>query len=214
MNTELFKKAEDYIKKIFEGESSGHDYEHSMRVFSTAMNIASKRSDANQEEVGLAALLHDVDDVKLFPENKHYENATTFMNNNGVAKDEKIRIIHIISQISFKGKDTVTPDTIEGMIVQDADRLDAIGAIGIARAFAYGGSHHRALYIPGEEYRKDMSEAEYRRATSSTIAHFYEKLLLLKNMMNTPEAKQLAEERHNFMIRFLEEFDGEIKGER
>lgn len=214
MNKVLFQEAENYIRGIFARDCSGHDAEHSIRVFRSAMRIAKKTEEADETLVGLSSLLHDVDDIKLFPENRNYENARCFLTEYQIESERQEQIIHIISQVSFKGTDSAIPDTIEGKIVQDADRLDAIGAIGIARAFAYGGSHHRPLYIPDETYHLTMNEAEYRSSVSSTIAHFHEKLLLLKAMMNTNEAKQIAEERHQFMLQFLTEFDEEVKGKR
>lgn len=212
MNEELFQEAENYIRDIFAGDSSGHDAEHSIRVFYSAMRIAKKTESADETLVGLSSLLHDVDDIKLFPENRNHENARRFLTEHQIEPERQEQIIHIISQVSFKGTDSVIPDTIEGEIVQDADRLDAIGAIGIARAFAYGGSHQRPLYVPNETYHLTMNEAEYRGSVSSTIAHFHEKLLLLKTMMNTKEAKQIAEERHQFMLQFLAEFEEEVQG--
>ncbi len=207
----LCSLASAYIRSIFSSDFSGHDAEHSFRVYRTALQIARKEN-ADLLLVSLGALLHDVDDKKLFPENKNDDNARKFLSDNNVPKDIEEKIIRIIHQVSFKGKDSVKPDTLEGEVVQDADRLDAIGAIGIARAFAYGGSHQRPLYLENEKYKKDMSEEEYRKNNGSTIAHFYEKLLLLEDMMNTKEAKRLAEGRTEVLKDFLAEFDSEIKG--
>jgi len=207
----LCSLASAYIRSIFSSDFSGHDAEHSFRVYRTALQIARKEN-ADLLLVSLGALLHDVDDRKLFPENKNDDNARKFLSDNSVPKDIEEKIIRIIHQVSFKGKDSVKPDTLEGEVVQDADRLDAIGAIGIARAFAYGGSHQRPLYLENEKYKKDMSEEEYRKNNGSTIAHFYEKLLLLEDMMNTKEAKRLAKGRTEVLKDFLAEFDSEIKG--
>ncbi|MFA6587377.1 MAG: HD domain-containing protein [Bacilli bacterium] len=207
----LCSLASAYIRSIFSSDFSGHDAEHSFRVYRTALQIARKEN-ADLLLVSLGALLHDVDDKKLFPDNKNDDNARKFLSDNNVPKDIEEKIIRIIHQVSFKGKDSVKPDTLEGEVVQDADRLDAIGAIGIARAFAYGGSHQRPLYLENEKYKKDMSEEEYRKNNGSTIAHFYEKLLLLEDMMNTKEAKRLAEGRTEVLKDFLAEFDSEIKG--
>lgn len=207
----LCSLASAYIRSIFSSDFSGHDAEHSFRVYRTALQIA-KKENADLLLVSLGALLHDVDDRKLFPNNKNDDNARKFLSDNNVPKDIEEKIIRIIHQVSFKGKDSVKPDTLEGEVVQDADRLDAIGAIGIARAFAYGGSHQRPLYLENEKYKKDMSEEEYRKNNGSTIAHFYEKLLLLEDRMNTKEAKRLAEGRTEVLKDFLAEFDSEIKG--
>ena len=212
-NRKTIDRCIEYIKKIFTGESSGHDFEHSIRVYKTAITICEKEN-ADSFIVSLASLLHDVDDVKLFKDNKNYENARSFMNSEEIDKETQEKIVHIISQVSFKGKDTETPDTLEGMIVQDADRVDAIGAIGIARCFAYGGKHNRKLYDGNETYKTNQSEAEYRSSTSSSIAHFYEKLLLLKDMMNTKEGKRIAKSRHTYIVNFLEEFKAECEGEK
>lgn len=211
---EIFKDAEAYLSDLFAAESSGHDKEHSLRVYRTAMTIARKREDVDSFLIGLASLLHDVDDIKLFPDHHQDENARAFMNKEEIPQDIQEKVCHIISQISFKGKDSVVPDSLEGQIVQDADRLDAIGAIGIARAFAFGGSRNRPLYIPNETYKTDMDEKTYRNNKGSTIAHFHEKLLLLKNMMNTKEAKEIAVHRDQVMRDFLKEFDAECKGEK
>jgi uncharacterized protein len=133
-------------------------------------------------------------------------NARGFMKRKAVPDIVADAVCHVISQVSFKAGDTVVPDTLEGKIVQDADRLDAIGAIGIARAFAYGGSRGNAIYDPLEKPLAGMGEEEYRHHKGCTINHFHEKLLLLKDMMNTPTARILAEKRDFFMRTFLSEF--------
>lgn len=208
----VFDAAEAYIRDLFTGDGSGHDYFHSMRVHDAAVTI--QRSEGG--DIGiirLAALLHDVDDRKLF-DTVDYANARGFMASNGIPDYLQDAVVHVISQISFKGKDSVVPDTLEGKIVQDADRLDAIGAIGIGRAFAYGGSRGRPMHVPGQSFLEDMDADTYYSHENTTINHFYEKLLLLKDMMNTPTARDLAEGRHRFMESFLEEFYAEWEGER
>ena len=131
-----------------------------------------------------------------------------------IPSDLQQKVIHVIRQVSFKGKDTVIPDTLEGKIVQDADRLDAIGAIGIARTFAFGGSRGRRMHEPGEEPNLHLDAAGMKNYQGTTVNHFYEKLLLLKNLMNTDEAKKIAEERDRYMREFLDEFYAEWDGQR
>ena len=208
----VFDAAKEYIRSLFEGDGSGHDYYHSLRVHDAAVTIQASEG-GDPDIIRLAALLHDADDRKLF-DSEDYDNARSFMCFNGIPEEMQERVVHIISQISFRGKDSVTPDTLEGRIVQDADRLDAIGAIGIGRAFAYGGSRSRPMHVPGMGYEEDMDADTYYNHENTTINHFYEKLLLLKDMMNTPTARELAEGRHRFMESFLEEFYAEWEGSR
>lgn len=212
MDKNLLEKLLLYIEEKFNNDYSGHDYYHSIRVYKLATYIC-KKENADLEIVQLAALLHDVDDYKLFGGNAgNYSNAEMFLKDNKVS-DVKIKLIcEIIASISFKGTDTKVPKSIEGKIVQDADRLDAIGAIGIARTFAYGGSKHRMMHIPGEKPRENMNFEEYSKSNGTTINHFYEKLLKLKDLMNTKTARILAESRHKYMESFLEEFFDEWEG--
>ena len=198
------------LQEFFKNDYSGHDYNHTMRVYKLAYNIAIQEH-ANLEIVSLAALLHDVDDVKL-TQSINYQNARLLMNKYGIDKAQE-EVIAIIQDVSFKGNQSKSPSTLEGKIVQDADRLDAIGAIGIARAFTFGGNHNRPLYND-ENPVLNMDEASYRQHKSSTINNFYEKLLLLKDMMNTDSAKRLASMRHQFMLNYLEEFYDEIEGKK
>ena len=205
----------DYIKEIFSGDSSGHDYYHTMRVYKLATEIA-KQENADTNIVQLAALLHDVDDIKLSPETYNTKkNAVDFMTANKVSTDIIDKVCKIIDEVSFAGTDQVVPSTIEGKCVQDADRLDAIGAIGIARTFAYGGTRGRKIYDPDIKPKTGMSKEEYQKERNTTsINHFYEKLLLLKDMMNTTTGKKLAEHRQTVMEEFLKEFMAEWKGEK
>ena len=212
LSESVFDSAKDYIRTLFEGDGSGHDYFHSIRVHDIAVTI-SQTEGGDIDIIRLAALLHDVDDRKLF-DSKDYDNARSFMTDNGIPEDMQDRVLHVISQISFKGKDSIVPDTLEGKIVQDADRLDAIGAIGIGRAFAYGGSRGRPMHVPGEGFLQDMDAETYYNHENTTINHFYEKLLLLKNMMNTSTAREMADGRHRFMESFLDEFYAEWDGTR
>ena len=211
----MIENAIKYVKQIFSDDCSGHDYHHTMRVYRLAVQIA-KRENADLLIVQLSALLHDVDDAKLSPEtHETKKNAVRFMKNSGV--DDKViaSVCKIIDEVSFAGIDSVVPSTIEGKCVQDADRLDAMGAIGIARAFAYGGSKGRRIHDPDIKPMTNMNKADYHQNHNSTsINHFYEKLLLLKDMMNTETAKKTAMHRQAVMEDFLEEFMAEWKGEK
>ena len=210
----MIEAAKRYIEEIFAKDSGGHDAFHTLRVLKLAERIAQKEG-ADMETVQLAALLHDVDDRKLSPETHlNQGNARAFLRKQGVNQEKIDEICRIIAQISFKGTDTVAPDTLEGKCVQDADRLDAIGAIGIARTFAFGGSRGRKMYDPAEPPAADMDAAAYAKNTGHTINHFYEKLLLLKDMMNTPAAREMAQRRHRYMEEFLSEFYAEWDGEK
>lgn len=204
-----------FVKGIFAYDCSGHDYYHTMRVYRLAMQIA-EQENADMLIVQLTALLHDVDDVKLSPEtHEAKKNAVGFMKNNGV--DEKViaSVCKNIDEVSFAGTDSVVPSTLEGKCVQDADRLDGIGAIGIARTFAYGGSKGRRIHDPDIKPMTNMNKADYNQNHNSTsINHFYEKLLLLKDMMNTETAKKMAMHRQAVMEDFLEEFMAEWEGEK
>lgn len=164
----MVNNALEYIKEIFSGDSSGHDYYHTVRVYRIATEIA-KQEYADVNIVQLAALLHDVDDKKLSPEtHATKKNAVDFMTANGVDADIINIVCKIIDEVSFAGTDSVVPSTIEGKCVQDADRLDAIGAIGIARTFAYGGSRGRKIYDPDIKPRIGMSKEEYEKNMNST----------------------------------------------
>ena len=204
-----------YVKQIFADDCSGHDYHHTMRVYRLAMQIA-EQENADMLIVQLAALLHDVDDVKLSPETHDTKkNAVRFMKNSGV--DDKViaSVCKIIDEVSFVGTDSVVPSTLEGKCVQDADRLDALGAIGIARTFAYGGSKGRRIHDPDIKPMTNMNKADYNQNHNSTsINHFYEKLLLLKDMMNTETAKKMAMHRQAVMKEYLVEFMAEWEGEK
>ena len=210
--TNIINEAIQFVKNLFQNEYSGHDYFHTLRVYKTATKIAQKEN-ADLIPVQLAALLHDVDDIKLSPEtSEKKERAVGFLREHGVPEEEIATICTIIGEVSFKGTDSVVPVSTESKCVQDADRLDAIGAIGIARAFAYGGSRHRSMYDPAVKPALNMNEEEYRKSESTTINHFYEKLFLLKDMMNTATAKRIAEQREAFMRAYISQFMAEWDG--
>jgi len=203
--TENIKQTEDYTKDLFANESTGHDWWHINRVRNLALKIGETEG-GNLFIIEMAALLHDVDDWKI-NNNKSEEKVAAWLNYLKVSEKEIRKIIEIIDQVSFKGAGvTTTATSIEAKIVQDADRLDAIGAIGIARTFSYGGNKGRPIYLP--EIKPDMHNdfESYKKGTAPTINHFYEKLLLLKNRLNTPTAIEMAKKRHTFMEQFLEHF--------
>jgi len=211
MDDRIFEAAVSHLYVRFEGDSSGHDRFHSLRVCDIAERICLAEG-GDMEVVKLAALLHDVDDRKLFGYCEGHPDAEKFMSEHDVPYGIVSRVCTIISEVSFKGTDSVVPCTLEGMIVQDADRLDAIGAIGIARAFAYGGSRHRMMFDPDVPPVEDMDSGTYLASEGTSINHFYEKLLKLKGMMNTLTAIRMAERRHRFMLDFLLEFYDEWEG--
>lgn len=209
---QIISDAIGYVHQVFRNDFSGHDAYHSIRVYKTAVEIAAEEG-ADATLVALAALLHDVDDRKLSPETAAgKDRAVQFLQRKSVPPEMISAICSVIDQVSYRGTDSVVPSTLEGKCVQDADRLDALGAIGIARTFAYGGSHSRPLYDPEEKPRSQMGAAEYYRHTASSINHFYEKLLLLKNMMNTETGRRVAQERTALMQRFLDAFFAEWDG--
>ena len=195
---DIIQEAMDFARDIFVGDFGGHDFDHTLRVYRMALRIA-KDEGADIRITGLAALLHDVDDHKLSPETStDLKRASDFLHSHGVAAETAERILRIISQVSFSGGKV--PDTLEGKCVQDADRLDAMGAIGIARTFAYGGSKGRRLHEPAG---KDKT---------TSVQHFYDKLLRLESLMNTETARKLARDRHVFMELYLERLYGEWEG--
>lgn len=200
----------EYVKDIFKNEYSGHDYFHTLRVYKMAKRIAVEEN-ANVEIVSLSALLHDVDDIKLSPNtHKNKDNARKFLLENNVKEIDLI--CEIISEISYKGTETFAGKTLESRIVQDADRLDAIGAIGIARAFAYGGNHNRVMYDPDISPNLNMNEEEYRNHVSTTVNHFYEKLFNLTDLINTRTGKDIAVEREKYMKEYINKFINEWNG--
>lgn len=206
----LIEKTKVFVKDKLYGEGSGHDWWHIYRVHNTAKFIA-KKENADLFIVEMTSLLHDIDDWKF---SDSIETNTTviedFLHSLNISQEIIDKIISIIKTMSYKGGVVdSTQKTIEGMIVQDADRLDAIGAIGIARTFAYGGSKNRLIYDPNIKPMEFESLEQVKNAENHTINHFYEKLLKLKDLMNTVTGKELAEKRHKFMETFLDEFYNE-----
>jgi uncharacterized protein len=201
------------IKEQFSGEGSGHDWHHIERVYKMACAIQEKEG-GDREIVELAALLHDISDHKLNGGklNAGGDEARKILQSLNYDKEKTELIAKIVDGVSYKGAHVQDQmDSLEGKIVQDADRLDAIGAIGIARAFAYGGSRNRPLYEPKVKAVLHESFEQYANSKGHTINHFYEKLLLLKTRMQTETAKKIAEDRHAFMEEFLENFFREWK---
>lgn len=205
----IIGQTRNYIQRLFEGEGTGHDYLHIERVVTNALQIQ-KTEGGDRFIVEMGALLHDVGDHKLFEESPR-ELIGAYLGELDLGSDQQEAIISIAEQVSFKGKQQKEkPDSLEGEIVQDADRLDAIGAIGIARTFTYGGSVNQPIFDPKSNPTEHKSFEEYKEQRSTTINHFYEKLLLLKDRMNTATGKKLAAERHKFMIDFLNQFYSEL----
>lgn len=208
MNDAILKTI-DFVKERLNGIESGHDWFHTERVWKMSKLIA-KTEDCNMLVVEFSALLHDIADPKFYngDENLALNISSNFLKEIGVEKNIIEQVLFVIKNISFKNKGEISKEnyTKELEIVQDADRLDAIGAIGIARAFNFGGFKNNLIHHPEIKPNLALSKDEYKKSDGTTINHFYEKLLLLKEMMNTQKGKELAEERHNFMLVFLEQF--------
>lgn len=205
-----------HIKQLHAGDSSGHDWWHIYRVWRMAVRLAEAEG-ADLFVVQLAALLHDIADWKFHGGDLTAgpRAARQWLEGQGVEPATIDHVCDIISGVSYKGAGVATDmPTLEGRVVQDADRLDAIGAIGIARAFAYGGHAGRLLYDPDHPPEQHDSPLAYRNSKGPTINHFHEKLLLLKNRMQTTTGRRMAEQRHVYMEEFLTEFHAEWEGER
>lgn len=200
-------KVKEFVKNSLKNAEGGHDYWHAIRVYNNAVKIH-KTESGDIAIISAAALLHDIADIKFHNKGEDYAIAiaSDFLFKNNYRKTQIEHITEIIKNISFKGGHSNSYNSTEFKIVQDADRLDAIGAIGIARTFNYGGFKNREIYnpnIPPQDYK---SAEEYRKSTAPTINHFYEKLFKLKDLMNTKTGKKLAQERHTFMEMYLEQF--------
>ena len=209
---EIIKKTEEFVKIKMKGDP-GHDWSHVNRVRKVALYLG-KKEKADLFIVELASILHDVADHKFYGGDDKIGSKTAGQWLNKIKIDKKIieHVCYIIDEVSFKGADVkYAMKTIEGKVVQDADKLDAIGAIGIARTFSYGGHFNVPMYVPYKKPIFHTSFAQYKKNSASTINHFYEKLLLLKDRMHTKSAKQLATKRHKLMELYLKEFFKEWK---
>ncbi|MCM3571570.1 HD domain-containing protein [Mesobacillus subterraneus] len=205
--------AEEFVKTELGKDSSGHDWHHIDRVRKNARLIWSKEQQGDWFIIEMAALLHDIPDDKLNEsEEAGWVKLDSFLQNIQLDSETSSKIKSCIETVSYKGGRVVALESIEAEIVQDADRLDALGAIGIARTFAFGGKKGHPIYEPDLDVRGEMTLEEYRNGDSSSVNHFYEKLLKLKDKMNTEQARLLAEERHRFMETFLDQFYSEWNG--
>ncbi|SDQ74269.1 uncharacterized protein SAMN05421664_2414 [Chryseobacterium soldanellicola] len=197
-----------FVKEKLEGAEAGHDWFHIERVWKLSKKIA-QHEECNHEVVELSALLHDIADPKFHngDETLALKISREYLEGQNTPEDIIEQVLFIIKNISFKNRGEAPKDLpIELKIVQDADRIDAIGAIGIGRTFNFGGFKNNPMYDPDNKPNPGMSKEEYKKSNGTTINHFYEKLLLLKDLMNTDEGKKIAEERHDFMLRFLDQF--------
>lgn len=214
MNQELIiKETKEYVKSKLEGEGSGHDWWHILRVYNNALDIAKNEENINIFIVELGALLHDIADHKFgYTDEDRTNIISNFLNKYSLEQEDIDKVVYISNYISFKGgTNTHVMNSIEGKIVQDADRLDAMGAMGISRTFTYGGHVNREMYIP--DLKNLDLEKQDGYTDTDTITHFYEKLLLLKDRMNTETGRKKAEIRHKTMEIFLEMFFKEWNGE-
>ena len=216
IESKIIKKTKHFVKKELAQAEGGHDWFHVERVFKNTLLIA-KEEKVNLTVVSLAALLHDIADSKFHNGNEEIgpKIAERFLIDENVPQEIITHVVEIIKNMSFKNsfdKNENKFSSIELKVVQDADRLDAIGAIGIARCFNYGGFKNRALYNPEILPNLNLTKEEYKNSTAPTINHFYEKLLLLKDKMNTTSGKKIAENRHQFMVNYLNQFYDEWNG--
>jgi len=208
----IIKKTKNYLRAAFKEEGSGHDWWHIERVLNNALVIAKKERPADLFIVQLGALFHDVADFKFHggDDTVSGQVATRWLKKAGVDEITIKKVAHIVDNVSFKGAGVKSKiKSLEGKIVQDADRLEALGAIGIARAFAYGGYKKRPIYNPDGKIRKHANFVEYKKGADSTIHHFYEKVLRLKDLMNTKAGKKMALRRHKFVKAYLKQFYAE-----
>ncbi len=215
-NSQIIQNTIAFVKDTLKNAEGGHDFFHIERVYKNAITIA-KQEKVNLFIVSLGALLHDIADAKFYngDETIGAEKARTFLESQQAEENIILHVENIIKHISYKGGNFKQPFTSPELnVVQDADRLDAIGAIGIARCFNYGGFKNRQLYNPEIPPNLKMDKETYKKSTAPTINHFYEKLLLLKDKMNTKTGHQMAIERHAYMENFLKQFYAEWNGEK
>jgi len=209
----FIEQTEIFVHNEMGEDATGHDWFHVDRVRRNALHICREEKIGDPFIIEMAALLHDIPDEKL---NKNAEEGQakldSFLRTISLDDEAKYHITTIIHSISYKGGRKTLLETVEAKIVQDADRLDAIGAIGIARAFAYGGKKGQPIYDPDVTVREEMSTEEYRNGKSTSVHHFYEKLFKLKDLLHTRTAKKMAEGRHQMMVAFLEQFYQEWDG--
>ena len=212
---EHIEKTINFVKEKLKGAEAGHDWFHIERVWKLSKKISEKEG-GNLEIIELSALLHDIADPKFHngDESLAIKISSEFLKSIKVEESIINQVLYIIENISFKNREESHQNpSLELQIVQDADRLDAIGAIGIARTFNFGGFKNNLMYHPDIQPKLNMSKEEYKKSNGTTINHFYEKLLLLKDLMNTETAKKIASERHDLMLKFLDEFYKEWKVE-
>ncbi len=202
----MIEQTEKWVKAQLKNEKTGHDWYHIRRVTKQAKEIATIEG-ADELIVALASLLHDlIDDKVVTSVEEGLKNVTDWLISIGTTEEQRKHVITIITTISFKGGNNGPVSTLEAQVVQDADRLDAIGAIGVARTFIYAGSKGDLMHDPSLSVRENVTIEEYRNGRSSAIGHFYEKLLKLKDLMNTNEGKKRAELRHQFLENYLQQF--------
>ncbi|MBW6451601.1 MAG: HD domain-containing protein [DPANN group archaeon] len=209
----IINKTIDFVKETLQDTESGHDWWHTYRVWKLSKHIA-KTENADNFIVELGALLHDIADSKFHDKNENIgpKKAEEFLKTLNLDSNIIEQIKNIISNISFRTRNETTFKSVELDIIQDADRLDALGAIGIARAFNFGGHKNNTIYNPYIKPNTNMTKEEYKMRDKPTINHFYEKLLLLKDLMNTKGGQKIAEQRHAFMEQYLTEFYNEWEG--
>lgn len=206
MDKQHIQDAELFAREFFSGDATGHDWYHTDRVRRQAVSIA-KQEKGKADICELASLLHDVGDEKMHASQKKGEAfVADWLHQQSMDESEIIQVKEIISTVSFKGGHNAPPQSLEAKIVQDADRLDAIGAIGIARCFMFAGSKGHAMHIPEQSFRESMSSAEYRDNHSSAVHHFYEKLLKIKDLMHTKTGSERALVRHQRLENYLRDF--------
>jgi uncharacterized protein len=214
-SAESVAKTADFVKKKFANDSTGHDWWHIYRVWQLAKHIAEEEKGADMLVVELTALLHDIADFKFHGGDMEAgpKAAREWLESINISEEIILHIEDIIRNISFKGARVKNNlQTKEGQIVHDADKLDALGAIGIARVFAYTGAAGRLIYVPEETVQRHKTKDEFLKSQSSAVTHFYEKLLLLKDRMYTKTGKKMAAHRHKFMEDYLKEFYKEWDG--